>query len=80
VVAGGGEGSTGGLDGDPLSSVEIYDRGLGFDAAWRPQLEAVDSPLMLGQPLHASGAGFRRVSEASAERFRAYLPLVLRDQ
>jgi hypothetical protein len=28
-------------------------------------LDTVDSPLELGQPLHAGGAGFRRVSEAS---------------
>lgn len=55
----------GGYDGSYLTSVEIYDRGLGFNAAWRPGLDTVDSPLRLGLPLRFNGAGFRGSSEAS---------------
>ena len=42
-----------------LTSSEVYDRGLGFNQAWRPTLATATSPLRLGSPLVASGSGFR---------------------
>jgi hypothetical protein len=41
------------------TSAELYDRALGFDSAWRPALDAVNSPLPQGGQLVASGSGWR---------------------
>ena len=51
---------TGGFGGDgSVASAELYDRGLGFDPAWRPSLAAVTSPLLPGSALTIAGSGFR---------------------
>ena len=49
-----------------LSSVELYDQGLGFDPNWQPLLTTV-SPSILpsGSALTASGSRFKGISEAS---------------
>jgi hypothetical protein len=49
----------GGYGGGLLNSAEVYDRGLGFQSAWRPTVTTLTSPLRLGSPLVASGSGFR---------------------
>jgi hypothetical protein len=49
----------GGYSGGFLNSAEVYDRGLGFQSAWRPTVTTLTSPLPLGSPLEASGSGFR---------------------
>jgi hypothetical protein len=51
--------------GGVLNSAELYDRGLGFLDAWRPVLTNVTSPLLLGNPLSASGSRFQGISETS---------------
>jgi hypothetical protein len=38
---------------------ELYDVGLGFSAAWQPQIATVTSPLGLGGSLALTGSGFR---------------------
>jgi large repetitive protein len=48
-----------------LSSAEVYDVGLGFGAAFQPQIATATSPLSLGDSLALTGTGFRGVSEAS---------------
>ena len=48
------------------SSAEIYDVGLGFSAAWQPQISTVTSPLRYGSSLALTGSGFRGVSEGSS--------------
>jgi hypothetical protein len=55
----GGYGSSG-----HLASAEVYDRGLGFQAAWRPVLSTISSLLNVGGRLRAGGQGFRGLSEA----------------
>jgi hypothetical protein len=61
------------------TSAELYDRGLGFQAAWRPLLQTATTPLELGSPLVASGSGFRGLSEAAgghSEQSATNYPLV----
>jgi hypothetical protein len=48
-----------------LSSAELYDAGLGFSAAWQPQIAAATSPLSLGSSLSITGSRLRGISEAS---------------
>jgi hypothetical protein len=62
VLVAGGEGSGFSV----LSSVELYDQGLGFDFNWQPLLTTV-SPSILpdGSALTASGSRFKGISEAS---------------
>jgi hypothetical protein len=48
-----------------LASAELFDTGLGFSAAWRPQIATCTSPLGLGSSLTLSGSQFRGVSEGS---------------
>jgi hypothetical protein len=59
--------AAGGFDslGDPLTSAEVYDVGLGFSSDWQPQLDAFGSELALGGNLALSGSGFRGISEGS---------------
>jgi hypothetical protein len=59
-------GSNGGGYGN-LTSAEIFDSGLGFDNDWRPSVNSLSSPLILGRSLYINGSGFRgyRLSEAS---------------
>jgi hypothetical protein len=51
--------------GSTLSAAELYDVGLGFSAAWQPQITGVTSPVNLGTGLALSGSRFRGLSEAS---------------
>ena len=44
---------------------ELYDFGLGFAAAWRPQISALTPVLQAGSQLIVSGSGFTGTSEAS---------------
>ena len=44
----------------------MYDRGLGFDQAWRPTVTTATSPLRLGSRWVASGSGFRGVGNTEA--------------
>jgi hypothetical protein len=48
-----------------LSSAELYDVGLGFSNAWRPQISDITTPLNLGSSLTVAGSGFRGMSEGS---------------
>jgi len=59
--------AAGGFDslGDPLSSAEVYNVGLGFSSTWQPQLDPFGSELGLGGNLTLSGSGFRGISEGS---------------
>jgi hypothetical protein len=56
-----------------LNSAEVYDRGLGFQSAWRPTVTTLTSPLPLGSPLVASGTGFRGygLTEASGGHWQS---------
>jgi len=55
----------------PLSIAELYDPGLGFNPAWRPQIATVTSPVNLGGSLTLSGSAFRGVSEGSSGNSQA---------
>ncbi len=48
-----------------LSSVELYDAGLGFSPVWQPLISAATSPLPPGQSVLITGSGFRGLSGAS---------------
>jgi uncharacterized repeat protein (TIGR01451 family) len=48
-----------------LASSELFDVGLGFDAAWRPAVSGATDSLDDGEPMVVTGAGFRGVGEAS---------------
>jgi N-acetylneuraminic acid mutarotase len=61
VLALGGIGSGGAV----LSSAELYNVGLGFNASWQPQIASATSPLGLGSSLVITGSQFRGISEAS---------------
>ncbi len=60
VLAVGGQNDSG-----SLNSAEVYDGALGFDLTWRPVVNTVNSPLILGTPLALSGSRLRGLSEAS---------------
>ena len=60
VLAAGGEGSA-----SYLTSAELYDVGLGFNAAWQPQIATFTSPLTTNGCLKLTGSRFRGVSEGS---------------
>jgi large repetitive protein len=60
VLVAGGKGSL-----DYAADAELYDAGLGFSAAWQPQIATATSPLNLGSSLALTGSGFRGVSAAS---------------
>jgi hypothetical protein len=60
VLVAGGDGS-----GAFLSSAELYGVGLGFNAAWQPQIAAVTSPLTNNAGLTLTGGDFRGVSEGA---------------
>jgi hypothetical protein len=47
------------------SSAELYNVGLGFSAAWQPQIASFTSPLSLGSSLVLTGSQFRGISEGS---------------
>ena len=48
-----------------VNTSETYNAGLGFNAAWQPQITSAASPLILSNSLQITGSGFRGVSEAS---------------
>jgi hypothetical protein len=48
-----------------ISNAELFDVGLGFSNAWRPQIATVTSPLSPDSSLMVTGAGFRGISGAS---------------
>jgi hypothetical protein len=48
-----------------LTSAELYSVGLGFSAAWQPQIATLTSPLSLGSSLVLTGSQFRGISEGS---------------
>jgi hypothetical protein len=48
-----------------VSSAELYDVGLGFSAAWQPQVATFTSPLRFGSSLALTGSRFRGISEGS---------------
>jgi hypothetical protein len=50
---------------EPLSSAELYDVGLGFNASWQPEIAAAPSSLNLGGRLSLTGSRFRGVSGGS---------------
>jgi len=56
---------TGGTAPYDLSSAELYDVGLGFNASWQPQIATFTSPLVSGGSLAFTGSRFRGVSGAS---------------
>ena len=56
---------TGGYNGGYLSSVELYDVGLGYSASWQPQIATFTSPLSLGSSVLLTGSQYRGVSEGS---------------
>jgi len=60
LVAGGQD-----TNGTSLPTSELYDVGLGFSAAWQPQIATVTSPLNLGTSLVLAGSKFRGLTEAS---------------
>jgi hypothetical protein len=64
LVAGG---SNGGAYGN-LASAEIFDTGLAFDEDWRPTINWITSPLIVGKSLTINGSGFNgyQHSEASS--------------
>ena len=49
-----------------LYSAELYDRGLGFQPAWRPSLDAFVGPMVPGESLSASGTNLRGYGLAEA--------------
>jgi N-acetylneuraminic acid mutarotase len=53
-----------------LASAELYDVGLGFNAAWKPQIANITSPLILGGSLELSGTGFCGLSGSSGGYFQ----------
>ena len=59
LVAGGYNGSS------YLTSAELYNVGLGFNASWQPQIATVASPLVNGGCLTLTGSRFRGISEGS---------------
>jgi N-acetylneuraminic acid mutarotase len=60
LLAGGRVLVSGGEDGSNfLASAEVYEIGLVITPAWRPSIEAITSPLAIGQELIASGNGWR---------------------
>jgi hypothetical protein len=64
-----------------LSSAELYDPGLGFDASWQPLLTRVSPPTLRDRSaLLASGSRFKGISEASggngAQNSSSNYPLV----
>jgi hypothetical protein len=63
---------------NPLAAAELYDCGLGFSAAWRPQISAFNSPLISAGSLNLTGALFRGVAHAGggAQGAPADYPLV----
>jgi len=65
LVAGGGGGA------GSLASAELYDSGLGFNAAWQPLLNSVTSRLSFNSKLIALGSGFKGISEASGGNAQA---------
>jgi hypothetical protein len=50
----------------PLTSVELYDVGLGYSNSWRPQITSVTSPLVLNSNLVVAGTQFRGISGGSS--------------
>ena len=48
-----------------LTSLELYDQGLGFDPNWQPLLTMVSPFILPGSELTASGSRFQGISEAS---------------
>jgi hypothetical protein len=61
VLVAGGDIATG-----ETATSELYNPGLGFNAAWQPQITAASSPVAVGHSLAVNGSGFRGVSEGSA--------------
>ena len=48
-----------------VNTAELFDAGLGFSAAWQPQIVSITSPVVLGGSLVITGSQFRGISEAS---------------
>ena len=55
----------GGFNGSFLTIANLYDRGLGFAAGWRPVVATCSPELLPAEPLSLTGSGFQGVSEAS---------------
>jgi hypothetical protein len=52
--------------GNPFSTAELFDAGLGFTNSWRPQINTANSPINLGSSLVLTGAQFCGVTGASS--------------
>ena len=48
-----------------VNTAELFDVGLGFSAAWQPQIVTITSPVVVGGSLVITGSQFRGISEAS---------------
>ena len=48
-----------------LASAELFNVGLGFSAAWQPQITSVSSPLIPGGTVEITGSLFRGIAEGS---------------
>jgi WD40 repeat protein len=55
----------GAIGSSPFQGEALYDGGLGFNAAWQPQITSATSPLSLNGTLAISGFGFRGIAEGS---------------
>ncbi|MFO7538257.1 MAG: kelch repeat-containing protein, partial [Chloroflexota bacterium] len=56
----------GGRDPVAVASAEIYDRGLGFDEAWRPRIGTISNPVLSGSHIKITGYQFRGEAENSS--------------
>jgi hypothetical protein len=65
LVAAGAISGASPLGGYLTNSAELYDIGLGFNAAWQPQIAMFTSPLSTNGCLRLTGSGFRGMSESS---------------
>jgi hypothetical protein len=65
VLVVGGYSSTNGTQ----PSAQLYDPGLGFNAAWRPKIVTASPSVALGGSLTLSGSGFRGISSGSGGNF-----------
>jgi WD40 repeat protein len=57
---------------NPLSSTEIFDRGLGFDVAWQPTIGVLGENVDTGDLLEVTGTGFRGFTHTEASSGATY--------